>query len=65
MGSMGADAADLDNDLQPDIMVTEMLPESLERQKSKQVFESWDKFELAVSKGYHKQYYRNVLQRNL
>ena len=65
MGSMGADAADLDNDLQPDIMVTEMLPESLERQKSKQVFESWDKFELAVSKGYHKQYSRNVLQRNL
>lgn len=65
MGSMGADAADLDNDLQPDIMVTEMLPESLERQKSKQVFESWDKFELAVSKGYHKQFSRNVLQRNL
>ena len=26
MGSMGADAADLDNDLQPDLLVTEMLP---------------------------------------
>jgi hypothetical protein len=65
MGSMGADAADLDNDLRPDIMVTEMLPESLARQKSKQVFESWDKFQLAGEMGYHKQYSRNVLQRNL
>ena len=65
MGSMGADAADLDNDLRPDIMVTEMLPETLARQKSKQVFESWDKFQLAGEMGYHKQYSRNVLQRNL
>jgi len=65
MGSMGADAADLDNDLRPDIMVTEMLPETLSRQKSKQVFESWDKFQLAGEMGYHKQYSRNVLQRNL
>ena len=65
MGSMGADAADLDNDLRPDIMVTEMLPETLSRQKSKQVFESWDKFQLASEMGYHKQYSRNVLQRNL
>ena len=65
IGSMGADAADLDNDLRPDIMVTEMLPETLTRQKSKQVFESWDKFQLAGEMGYHKQYSRNVLQRNL
>ena len=65
MGSMGADAADLDNDLRPDIMVTEMLPETMARQKSKQVFESWDKFQLAGEMGYHKQYSRNVLQRNL
>ena len=28
MGSMGADAADLDNDLQPDLLVTEMLPKT-------------------------------------
>ena len=65
MGSMGADAADLDNDLLPDLMVTEMLPETLERQKTKQTYESWDKFSLAGSKGYHKQYPRNALQRNL
>lgn len=65
MGSMGADAADLDNDLNPDIIVTEMLPETLSRQKNKQVYESYDKFLLASSKGYHKQYPRNALQRNL
>ena len=38
MGSMGADAADMDNDLIPDLIVTEMLPETLSRQKSKQVY---------------------------
>ena len=65
MGSMGADAADMDNDLIPDLIVTEMLPETLSRQKNKQVYESYDKFTLAGSKGYHKQYPRNALQRNL
>lgn len=65
MGSMGADAADLDNDLKTDIIVTEMLPETLDRKKSKQMYESWDKHQLAVSKGYHKQFPRNVLQRNI
>ena len=29
MGSMGADTADLDNDLQPDLLVTEMLPKTV------------------------------------
>lgn len=65
MGSMGADAADLDNDLKTDIIVTEMLPQTLDRKKSKQMYESWDKHQLAVSKGYHKQFPRNVLQRNI
>ncbi|HLT50896.1 MAG TPA: VCBS repeat-containing protein, partial [Arenibacter sp.] len=44
MGSMGADAADLNNDLLPDIMVTEMLPATLERQRTKALYESWDKY---------------------
>ena len=65
MGSMGADAADMDNDLIPDLIVTEMLPETLSRQKNKQVYESYDKYTLAGSKGYHKQYPRNAFQRNL
>ncbi|PKA98833.1 VCBS repeat protein [Flavobacteriaceae bacterium MAR_2009_75] len=65
MGSMGADIADLNNDLLPDLIVTEMLPETNERQKTKTVFESWDKHDLAVKRGYYYQYPRNVLQRNL
>ena len=65
MGSMGADAADLDNDLNADLFVTEMLPRSLPRQKSKTKFDSWDKYELSVKNGYFHQYPRNALQRNL
>ena len=65
MGSMGADAADLDNDLYPDLMVTEMLPSSIQRQKTKALYETWDKYSLAVSQGYYHQYPRNTIQRNL
>ena len=65
MGSMGADLADLDNDLKTDLMVTEMLPETDERQKTKTIFESWDKHQLAVKQGYYNQFSRNTLQRNL
>ncbi len=65
MGSMGADLADLNNDLLPDLMVTEMLPATLERQKTKTVFESWDKNQMAGQQGYYNQYSRNTLQRNL
>ncbi len=64
MGSMGADVGDLDNDGKPDLMVTEMLPGTIERKRSKAMFESWDKYQLAVSKGYFHQYPRNALQRN-
>ena len=65
MGSMGADAADLDNDLNSDLLVTEMLPSSLKRKKTKAIYDSWDKFKLRESKGYSKQFPRNVLQRNM
>ena len=65
MGSMGADAADLDNDLLPELFVTEMLPATLKRKKTKAQYESWDKYNLALKKGYHHQFPRNVLQRNL
>ena len=65
MGSMGADLADLNNDGLTDLMVTEMLPASLERQKTKTLFESWDKNKIARQKGYFNQYSRNTLQRNL
>lgn len=65
MGSMGADAADLNNDSHMDIMVTEMLPKTLDRQRTKTLFESWNKYDMAVKKGYHYQFSRNALHRNM
>jgi hypothetical protein len=63
MGSMGADLADLDGDGVSELFVTEMLPDSLNRKKTKTVFESWDKYQLNVQNGYYHQFPRNVLQR--
>ncbi len=65
MGSMGADAADIDNDLRPDLFVTEMLPQDLDRRKTKNMYETWEKHETAIEKGYHYQFSRNVLQKNM
>ncbi len=65
MGSMGADIADLDNDTRPDIFVTEMLPASMARVKTKTPFEDWDKAQANSKAGYHHQFTRNTLQRNL
>lgn len=65
LGSMGADIADLDNDGLPDVFVTEMLPEDLSRIKTKTPFEEWDKFQANFSAGYHRQFTRNTLQKNL
>lgn len=64
MGSMGADIADINNDGYPEIFVTEMLPESLERIRTKTLFESWDKYRSNVENGYFRQFTRNVLQLN-
>ena len=64
MGSMGADMADINNDGYPEIFVTEMLPETDARYKSKMTFEDWDKYQLSVKSGYHHQFSRNVLQLN-
>jgi hypothetical protein len=65
MGSMGADFADLNNDALTDLMVTEMLPTTEDRKKTKTMFESWDKQQLAKKQGYYNQFSRNTLQRNL
>ncbi len=64
MGSMGADMADINNDGLPDIFVTEMLPKTDVRLKTKAQFENWDKYELSVKQGYGHQFGRNVLQLN-
>ncbi len=62
MGSMGADFADLNNDGSYELFVTEMLPDSLNRKKTKTIYENWNKYELNQRNGYYHQYPRNVLQ---
>ncbi len=64
MGSMGADMADINNDGYPEIFVTDMLPETEDRYKSKMTFDNWNKYQLNVKNGYHHQFTRNVLQLN-
>ncbi len=64
LGSMGADCADVNNDTYPDLFVTEMLPRSNERLKTKTSFEDWNHHQARVDNGYYFQYPRNVLQIN-
>ncbi len=64
MGSMGADMADINNDGFPEVFVTEMLPRSEARYKTKMTFDDWDKYQLTKRSGYHQQFTRNVLQLN-
>ena len=42
-----------------------MLPRAADRKKTKTAYENWDKYQLSVSKGYHHQFARNVLHKNL
>ena len=46
-------------------MVTEMLPKTLDRQRTKTIFESWNKYDMEVKNGYHHQFSRNALHRNM
>ena len=62
--SMGVDAADVNNDGLPDIVVGDMLPEREEILKSSASSESYSLFNLRVRAGYHPQYARNTLQLN-
>ena len=63
-GSMGADAADINNDGLLDIFVTEMLPSDHARYKTKAVFENWEKQQRGFSQGYGVQVPRNVIHVN-
>ena len=65
MNAMGADIADINNDGNADIYVTDMFPQQEERIKTKTTFENWDKYQSNVSHGYYKQFVRNTLQLNL
>ena len=64
LGSMGADMADINHDGYPEVFVTEMLPATERRYKTKAAFETWDKYQMNVKNGYHQQFARNVLQLN-
>jgi len=62
--SMGSDMADINNDGNPDIFVTEMLPELESRIKVNTTFENWDKYQLDLKYDYFHQFTRNTLQLN-
>lgn len=62
--SMGADMADINNDGQIDIFVTEMLPSEYKRLKTVTTFEDWNKYQHNLKNGYYHQFTRNVLQLN-
>jgi len=62
--SMGLDIADIDNDGWPDIYTTDMYPEDEYRLRTTTAFEGWDVFQTKISNGYHRQFMRNMLQRN-
>lgn len=64
LGSMGADFADLTNDGLPELFVTEMLPATDQRYKTKASFQNWNRYQLYRDQGYHQQFSRNVLQYN-
>lgn len=62
--SMGLDIADFNNDALPDIVTLDMLPEDNHRQKSLQLQENYESFELMQSQDLYKQYMRNMLHLN-
>ncbi|SFZ92761.1 Repeat domain-containing protein [Flaviramulus basaltis] len=64
LSAMGVDMADINNDGNIDIFVTDMLPEGDQRVKSMTEFEGYNIFKLKQSKDFHQQYIQNTLQLN-
>lgn len=62
--SMGVDAADINNDGFSDVVVLDMLPESVRRQKTMFIPSDAAAFDAFVRMGFHRQYMRNMLQVN-
>jgi len=62
--SMGVDAADMNNDGRPDIVVADMLPDREDIRKSSESAEPLDIYEMKMRAGYRPQYARNTLQLN-
>ena len=64
MFSMGSDGADINNDLRPDIVTLDMLPEDNFRLKMSLGPENYDKYNQLINSGFHPQTMRNMLQLN-
>ncbi|MEL6734236.1 MAG: VCBS repeat-containing protein, partial [Bacteroidota bacterium] len=64
LSSMGADMADVNNDGYPEIFVTDMLPATNARMKTKTNFENWNKYQKNLRTGYYRQFSRNAFQLN-
>ncbi len=62
--SMGCDGADINNDLLPDIVTLDMMPESNYRQKMSLGPENYEKYNQLIRSGFHHQTMRNMLQLN-
>lgn len=62
--SMGADIADLNNDGNLEIFVTDMLPSENTRVKTVTTFDSWERYQYSVDNDYWHQFTRNTLQYN-
>jgi len=64
LSAMGIDIADINNDGNSEIFITDMLPEADQRVKSVMEFESYNVFKLKQSKDFYQQYIQNTLQLN-
>ncbi|RYU94990.1 VCBS repeat-containing protein [Emticicia agri] len=64
LNSMGADIGDINNDGQPDIFVTDMLPNDDYRLKTTSSFETYELEQIKVQRDFYHQYTRNTLQLN-
>ncbi len=62
--SMGSDFEDVNNDLQPDLIVLDMMAEDHVRGKKNMAAMNTNSFNMMVDAGYHHQYMANMLQLN-
>ena len=62
--SMGADAADINNDGLPDLVTLDMLPQTNDRKKTSFSFMNYDRYQAERSMGYEPEFMRNMLQLN-